>query len=202
VERHDYLYAPTIRAILSTKNLTILDLDLCGILPRRRKGNCHICTSVAALLATLRRLRLRLREICPDALNPPEHDAKIRLNEVLVNLSLSRESPLTRSAIHARRCGPSSRGGSLHLIADMEQQAALLTTQMAAPKMARALTHVPTIPEVEMRAFDILTLKTFRLAADADWDDEGEVIEDKVSSDDEESEISSLSSDADDENQG
>ena len=75
----------------------------------------------------------------------------------------------------------------------MEKQAQALVAQMAAPKIVRILTH--ELPSIEMQAFDVLTGKNVRLSDSAEWDDDGETIEDEVS--DEESEISGLSSDDD-----
>jgi hypothetical protein len=114
------------------------------------------------------------------------------LNEVLINLSLSNESPLTTSAVHTTCCG-SSPGGFFPLKADMEKQAQVLVAQMAAPKIVRILTHA--LPSIQMRAFDVLTGRNVTLSEGAEWDDDGEAIEDEVS--DEESEISDLSSDDD-----
>ena len=197
LERRDYLFLSTIRAFLSASNLTSLELDLCGtrLIPDQSQEHgegFHVCTSIAALLTTLRCLRLRMRSICADVLKPRQHSTKLRLNEVLINLSLSYESPLTTSAAHATCCGSSS-GGFLQLKADMEKQAQALVAQMAAPKIVRILTH--ELPSIEMQAFDVLTGKNVRLSDSADWDDDGETIEDEVS--DEESEISDLSSDDD-----
>jgi hypothetical protein len=197
LERRDYLFLPTIRAFLSASNLTSLELDLCGtrLIPHQSQEHgegFHVCTSIAALLTTLRRLRLRMRSICAVVLKPREHSTNLRLNEVLVNLSLSNESPLTTSAAHATCCG-SSPGGFLQLKADMEKQAQALVAQMAAPKIVRVLTHA--LPSIEMRAFDVLTGRNVTLSEGAEWDDDGEAIKDEVS--DEESEISNLSSDDD-----
>ncbi|KAK4664203.1 uncharacterized protein QC763_0083540 [Podospora pseudopauciseta] len=197
LERRDYLFLSTICAFLSVSNLTSLDLDLCGtrLIPHQsqeRGEGIHVCTSIAALLTTLRRLRLRMRSICADVLRTPQHCTDLKLNEMLINLSLSNESPVTTSAAHATCCG-SSTEGFLQLKADMEKQAQVLVAQMAAPKIVRILTHA--LPRIEMRAFDVLTGRNVALSEGAEWDDEGEVIEDQVSAD--ESEISDLSSDDD-----
>ncbi|KAK4644031.1 hypothetical protein QC761_0048410 [Podospora bellae-mahoneyi] len=197
LERRDYLFLSTIRAFLLVSNLTSLELDLCGtrLIPHQsqeRGEGIHVCTSIAALLTTLRRLRLRMRSICADVLRPPQHCTDLKLNEMLINLSLSNESPVTTSAAHATCCG-SSTGGFLQLKADMEKQAQVLVAQMAAPKIVRILAHA--LPRIEMRAFDVLTGRNVALSEGAEWDDEGEVIEDQVS--DDESEISDLSSDDD-----
>jgi hypothetical protein len=197
LERRDYLFLSTIRVFLSASNLTSLELDLCGtqLIPHQSQEHSegfHVCTSIAALLTTLRRLRLRMRSICANVLKPRQHSTNLRLNEMLINLSLSNKSPLTTSAAHATCCG-SSTGGFLQLKADMEKQAQVLVAQMAAPTIVRILTHV--LPSIEMRAFDVLTSRNVTLSEGAEWDDDGEAIEDQVS--DEESEISDLSSDED-----
>lgn len=83
--------------------------------------------------------------------------------------------------------------GFLQLKADMEEQARVLVAQMTAPKIVRILTHA--LPSIEMRAFDVLTGRNLTLNEGAEWDDDGEAIEEEVS--DEESEISDLSSDND-----
>ncbi|KAF1835637.1 hypothetical protein BDW02DRAFT_597127 [Decorospora gaudefroyi] len=153
----------------------------------------HVCTSIAALLTTLRRLRLRIRSICADVLKPRQQNTNLRLNEVLINLSLSDESPLATSAAHATCCA-SSAGGFLQLKADMEKKAQDLVAQMAAPRIVRIVTHA--LPSIEMRAFDVLTGRHVRLSGGAEWDDDGEAIEDEA--EEEESEISDLSSSSDD----
>lgn len=197
LERRDYLFLSTIRAFLSASNLTGLELDLCGTRlishqSQEHGEEFHACTSIAALLTTLRRLRLRMRTICADVLKPRQHSSNLRLNKVLINLSLSNESPLTTSAAHATCCN-SYPGGFLQLKADMEKQAQVLVAQMAAPKIVRVLTHA--LPSIQMRAFNVLTGRNITLSEGAEWDDDGEAIEDEVS--DEESEISDLSSDED-----
>jgi hypothetical protein len=193
----DYLCLSTISAFLSASNLTSLELDLCGtrLIPHQSQEHgegFHVCTSIAALLTTLRHLRLRMRTTCAEVLKPRQHSTNLRLNEVLINLSLSNESPLTTSAAHATCCG-SSPGAFLQLKADMEKQAQVLVTQMEAPKIVRILTHA--LPGIAMRAFDVLTGRNVTLSEGAEWDDDGGVIEDEVS--DEVSEISDLSSDND-----
>ena len=75
----------------------------------------------------------------------------------------------------------------------MEKQAHVLVSQMAAPTIVRVLTHA--LPSIEMRAFDVLTGRNVILSEGAEWDDDGEAVEDEVS--DEESEIPDLSSDDD-----
>jgi len=191
--RREYLAPSTLCDLLSVSNLTVLDLDLCGS-PSRSRGDqvlgqeFHICSSIAKHLTTLQRLRLRVRRLCPDALKPQENSSNLRLNEVLVNLSLAGESPGITAATHASPC--SLMGG---LVSTLEEQAKLLVAQMEAPRIVRILTH--TLPSFKMHALDILTGKTLVLNEGADWDDDGEAMKDESS--DEESEIPDLSSDDD-----
>jgi hypothetical protein len=199
--RRDYLNSSTVCTLLSVGNLTSLELDLWVtqlITPHQSEEHgerSHVCTSIAALLTTLRRLRLHMRSICADVLKPRQHSTSLRLDEVLINLSLFSESPLTTSATHAACCisSPGSALGFLQLEADMEEQAQVLVTQMAAQKVVRVLTH--RLSDFKMRAFEVLTGRNVMLNEGAEWDDDGEAVEDQVS--EEESEISSLSSDED-----
>ena len=175
--RRDYLSGPTIRALLTVDTLTVLDLDLCGTLltPRRGRSNCHICASVGTLLTTLRRLRLRMRRVCPDILRPQPPRFNLRLSEVLINLSLSNESPMTTSVAYPARCG-STGGGFAQLQADIEHQAKALVAHMASPQTVRILTH--SLPQLEMQSFDVLAGKRLVLGDHAAWDDDGQTIED------------------------
>ncbi|KAH9883305.1 hypothetical protein F4778DRAFT_697825 [Xylariomycetidae sp. FL2044] len=176
--RCGYLSVATIRALLSVQNLTVLELDLCGTSLMPQEGHSddfHVCTSIGALLTTLRRLRLRMRSICADALRPQHHETSLRLSEVLINLSLSNESTMTTSMTHSTPC--SSTGGRfLKLKADIEDQAEALATRMISPKIVRVLTH--SLPQLEMRSLDILSGKCMILADDMAWEDDGKTEED------------------------
>lgn len=203
LRRHDYLFLSTIAAFLSARNLTKLELDLCGTQlttrpSREHVRGFHICTSIPALLTTLQYLRLRMRVICADVLKPRQHSTDLQLNEVLINLSLSNESPLSISAGHAEYCGALSTygrrqfGAVIEPEADMKQQAQVLVTHMAVPKLVRILTHTPSSigrrrlgdiqlrasDNIQMQAFDALTGRDLLLSEGAGWDDDGEAIED------------------------
>ncbi|KAI0003583.1 hypothetical protein F4779DRAFT_601457 [Xylariaceae sp. FL0662B] len=183
--RRDYLSLSTIGVLLSVENLTVLELDLCGtrLVPRQEHGDdFHICTSISALLTTLRRLRLRMRSICADVLRPQRDDTSLRLSEVLINLSLSNESPMTTSAAHSIRCG-STGGGFYQLKEDIEKQAEALATRMVSPKTIRILTH--SLPQIEMQSLDILTGKCMILTNDKAWEDDGKTVEDDSDSESE-----------------
>ncbi|KAK4160663.1 hypothetical protein QBC43DRAFT_303581 [Cladorrhinum sp. PSN259] len=193
-----YLYLDTLNTLLvSASNLTSLDLDLIGtrLESDLYKGFQHVCPTIAALLPTLQCLRLRLRTICADVLKlAQDHsNSRVRLNKLLVNLSLSYESPVITAATHSQCCGSSSpTGGFLQLKEDLEKQAQTLVAYMAAPKMVRILTHVPH--PMALRAFDALTGRTIQLGEGEGWGGEGEAIGGEDGSDDEseESEIASL----------
>ena len=180
--RRDYLSLSTIRVLLSVENLTVLELDLCGtlLIPRpEHRDDFHICTSIGALLSTLRRLRLRMRSICADVLRPQHHETNLRLSEVLINLSLSNESPTITSAVHSTRCG-STGEGFLKLKADIEDQAEALAAHMVSPKTFRILTH--SLPQLKMQSLDVLTGKCMILADDMSWEDDGTTVEDESDS--------------------
>ncbi|KAI1087174.1 hypothetical protein F5B19DRAFT_486913 [Rostrohypoxylon terebratum] len=183
--RRDYLSLPTMRAILSAENLTVLELDLRGthLVPRQEHSDdFHICTSIGALLPNLRRLRLRMRSICPDVLRPHHHDTDLRLSEVLINLSLSKDSLISTSAAHSIRCGSTGRG-FIQLKADIEDQAKALAARMASPKTIRILTH--SLPQIELQSLDVLTGKCMKLADDMAWEDDGKTVEDDSDSESE-----------------
>lgn len=134
--RRDYLYEPTMSRLLSlstsTSNLTALELDTCGTSFVSRNDHqgqqqIHVCSHISRLLSQLHCLRLRMLHICPDALCPPvDGDTRqLKLNELIVNLSLANESPEITSAAYPQRCNTSG-GGFLQLRAEIEEQARLL----------------------------------------------------------------------------
>ncbi|USP80490.1 hypothetical protein yc1106_07764 [Curvularia clavata] len=198
-ERRHYLFTWAIRPFLSKNALTTLDLDLVGteLVQGGKDGQeFHACVSIAALLTTLLRLRLRMRRICANVLNTGGPDKKLRLNEVIINLSLANESPLVSSFSHAKCCNTSS-SGLPQLQHALEEQAGVLVTQMENPMMVRILRQEGRMGR-KMQAFDVLTGKTIVFEDGTEWDGEGKIIEEKVSDGESgESEISELSSDSD-----
>ncbi|WEW60422.1 hypothetical protein PRK78_005908 [Emydomyces testavorans] len=170
--RREYLNSSVLSALLTARQLTVLHLDTCGShLLQGAQEETHICSIIGSLLSTLKRLRLRMRCICPVALRPPFDNATVPLKSLIVNLSLSKESPSVASATHSRRCGMQDES-LLKLRADIEKQAATLTTLMSSPVRVRVLYH--NVPSIEMRSFDVLTGKRMALTDDADWEDDGE----------------------------
>jgi hypothetical protein len=179
LEHRDYLFLSPMRTFLTAGNLTSLELDLLGTdigsqSDHESDEGVHICPIIATLLTTLRRLRLRMESMCTDVLEVELHITNLRLDTVLINLGLSEDMALTVYFAHLSRCGYPQ--GPNTFWDDMENQAQILVTQMAAPKMVRILTV--EIPDFSMRAFDVLTGRTVKLDQDAKWDDDGEVIED------------------------
>lgn len=176
--RRDYLSPYTIQNLLSVKNLTTLELDLCGsnLMPlQEHHDDFHVCTSIGAILTSLRRLRVRMRTICADVLRLQHHNTSLRLSEVLINLSLSNESPTTTWAAHSKQCG-STVPGILSLQAAIKDQAEALAARMDSPKLIRILTH--SLPQIEMLSLDILTGKRMVLADKMGWEDDGKTIKD------------------------
>ena len=188
----DYLSQSTICSMLSVKNLMILELDLCGTALSKPlqedHDNLHICESIGALLPTLTRLRLRMRNLCAHVLKPKYyHNARLRLNEVIINLSLSYDSQIATTKVHSGHCR--SPGKGFHkLNIEIKKQAKALIPQMASPKVFRILAH--TVLHLEPVSFDVLTGKHLQLTEETAWEEDGEVIEDV--SDQESSDIPSL----------
>lgn len=169
-----------------------LDLDLSGtalLKPLQEDRNSfHFCESIGALLTTLTRLRLRMRSLCAHVLKPKHHhNARVRLKEVIINLSLSFESQMATTKVHSGHCRSPGKG-FYKLNTEMENQAKALVPQMASPKVFRILTH--SVLHLEPVSFDVLTGKHMQLTEEMAWEEDGEVIEDV--SDQESSDIPSL----------
>ncbi|KAI0102575.1 hypothetical protein GGR51DRAFT_526997 [Nemania sp. FL0031] len=184
----NYLLSSTIKAFLSLQNLDALVLDsFVGFPspPGKQGEGGHICSVIRTLLPTLRTLHLRMRHICPDVLKPRDSDNRLRLEVVVVNLSLVSD---VTAAMHSKRCG--SRVGVLQLQADMKEQAEAIASRMASRKIVRIISI--TIPKLEVQSFDVLTGKTMIMEEDMGWDEDGKTVVEE-SEPESESEISSLS---------
>ncbi|KAM5439477.1 hypothetical protein MferCBS31731_004574 [Microsporum ferrugineum] len=181
--RRDYLYFDTIFNFLSLDSLTVLELDTCGshfihygVSQSQSGRQRHICQHIAALLPQLHCLRLRLREICPLALQPQGADTPY-LKSVIVNLSLSNEPSDITSASYSRRCGSSERPGFPQLRSDMEDQATRLAGQMSYPVIVRVLFHPHNGCSSlgwKQEYLDVLTGKRATLEPSIPWDEDGE----------------------------
>ena len=180
-----YLSASTIRSFLPVDNLMALDLDFRGTSLSNRPGyensdDIHICKSIGVLLTTLTRLRLRMRDICTDALKPKNHPgSKLRLKEVIINLSLSYVSRMATTKVHSTPCSftsldyPERKVNGLQ--AEIKNQARALVSRMESPKLFRILTHGVT--RLEPLSFDILTGKLMKLTEQMAWEADGEIQE-------------------------
>ncbi|KAF2234929.1 hypothetical protein EV356DRAFT_428114, partial [Viridothelium virens] len=194
--RHDYLTIPGIKPFLPVKNLTVLDLDLCGSSLLSHPGGhvpFHICPDIGALLTVLRRLRLRMRRICADVLRPLDHESSLRLSEVIINLDLSEGPEIATAPPHSLSCNALDLN-FLEMKTGLETQAKILAANMESPKIFRILSH--SIPKFELLSVDVLTGKHMLLTEDIyehkPWDADGATITDNSDAESE-SEISSLS---------
>ncbi|KAH7019870.1 hypothetical protein EDB80DRAFT_701705 [Ilyonectria destructans] len=172
----DYLSLPTMKALLSVKNLSVLVLDLSAsflVSPREQGNSGHICPAIGALLCTLRTLHVRMRSICPDVLKPRDPNENLRLSVAVINLSLTMDLPGITSAAHSRECGPPG-GGLLQLKADIQERAEALVARMASPKTVRILTH--SLPQFETQSLDVSSGKIMILDDDMAWEADGKTV--------------------------
>lgn len=181
-----YLSMSTVRSFLSVDSLMALDLDLRGTSLSKPPGchssdDFHICNSIGVLLTTLTRLRLRMRDICTEVLKPKDHHgSKLRLSEVIINLSLSYVSRMATTKTHSASCNfaPHDKlqgrysGG---LKTAMETEAKALVPMMASPKVFRILSHELSAC-LSPLSFDVLTGKRMRLTEQMAWHEDGEEI--------------------------
>ncbi len=178
----DYLHFSTIRALLDAEHLTRLDLDLGGTdllkhQHQEQEKGLHLCTTIAALLKRLRHVRLRLCEICPRILRPPPDSTDLPLESVIMNFSLTNPWPLMTYIRYARHC-KASQGVFDWLRPEFINEAKTLVTQMSAPKMVRIL--VDDYPNSTLQIYDFLNDIKMLLDQGADWEDEGEIMEEFV----------------------
>lgn len=133
-----------------------------------------------------------MHKICSEVFKFEEqgNDAKFRLEEVIINLSLVGESSRTSAAGHATNCAVY---GDMNSTWTFKRRARALVERMARPRMVRLLKQEDR--GFRLRAYDVLTGKSVTLRENADWDEEAEPGDDE----DEESENSNLDSSNDDE---
>ncbi len=110
----DYLWNVSVASLaakMPTYGLTTLVLDICGssLIPYDERGEqyepTHICPVIAQHL--VRRVRLRMRNICPDILQLSPDDGALRIETLVINLSLQDTDGRTMSARYARNCSSS-----------------------------------------------------------------------------------------------
>ncbi|POR36098.1 Uncharacterized protein TPAR_03716 [Tolypocladium paradoxum] len=181
LQERDYLLGRGLVSLLSLSHLTCLEFDTAGTSLVDATTYLHLCHEIHSRLPTLRRLRCRMRRLCPHLLDPPPVSAPtLGLEDLIVNLSLSETSSSDTSYRYPICCrlGPVSlRKGFPRLQADMELKARELVRVMKNPRIVRVVSH--TFPSLEMRSFDALTGRRMRLPPAAAWDADGEEVEEE-----------------------
>lgn len=178
--RRDYLKVLPLAGLVSIGHLTCLEIDTAGthLLGESNtpRTYLHLCDVISTALSTLRRLRCRISTICPHILDAPENDPLLRLEDVVINLSLSEISSSDTSYRYPSRCGHIVPGNSFRrLKASMESQARELVRVMNNPRLVRIVSH--TFPGLQMHSFDAITGRNMVLASAAPWDADGEEVE-------------------------
>ncbi|KAI1478072.1 hypothetical protein F4774DRAFT_426834 [Daldinia eschscholtzii] len=190
-----YLTLSSIQGFLSLENLSVLVLDLplyFYYLPGGKEVSRHICSDISALFSTLQVLQIRKQHICPDILKPKDPNARLSLRTVAICLSLADPGETRYRKGHSRRCITRCRDWR-QLKEDMVEQAQILATQMAEPKVVKIITH--ELPGLKRASLDVLTGKTTQLWSRHSWDKDGAVIysdSDSDSDSDTDSDIVSL----------
>ncbi|KAI9676997.1 MAG: hypothetical protein M1817_006836 [Caeruleum heppii] len=181
----DYLWDVSIASLLARApmyGLTVLDLDTSGSHFESPNGSgeaegIHVCPLLKRHFSTLRKLRLRMREICPEVVEIclDAQASPLRLEQLIINLSLQEERDGTVHVTHARRCGgqfhPFLRPAAAGLLEDMVDAVREARKGMPELKMARIVSHRDS--DLETMAVDCLTGQRLLLSDGAEWDDEG-----------------------------
>jgi len=160
---------------MPTYGLTTLVLDICGssLIPYDERGEqyepTHICPVIAQHLVTLRRVRLRMRNICPDILQLSPDDGAFRIETLVLNPSLQDTDGRTMSARYARNCSSSVGREGWDLHTDLLKAGKSAATQMPKQRLLRVLSH--KIPSLRLAAVDCVTGTKTLLAEGADWED-------------------------------
>lgn len=181
--RRSYLSLGSVDKLLLADNVTSLDIDFGGTaLSSRRGSHLHLCEAINVRLPSLRRLRCRLCQICPEILSIDPDAHYDNLEEVIINLSLSEMTPVEAAYRYPARCN--SQRNFTHLLAALEERAALLAERMRTVKMVRLISH--SLPSMQICAFDALTGRRMRLKSLQEWDADGEDILDELPSSEDE----------------
>ncbi|KAI8716923.1 hypothetical protein NCS52_00986900 [Fusarium sp. LHS14.1] len=162
-------------SLLSVGNLTCLEFDTIstGILSATSHRRSDICEVIRKLLPTLRRLRCRMRKICPRILMHREEGQLLRLEEVIINLNLGDVSQYA-SPQQSYPCGIFVSGPPAAWKAEMESAAKDLVDRMATPRVVRVLSRSGSSPQTE--CFDAIAQRRMMLAPGAAWDADGEEV--------------------------
>ncbi|KAI9875686.1 MAG: hypothetical protein M1830_008114 [Pleopsidium flavum] len=177
----DYLWNVSVASLAAkvpTNRLTTLVLDTCGssMISREKRGeqyeHAHICPVIAQHLVTLRRVRLRMRSICPDILRLSPDDGAVRIETLVINLSLQDPDGRTMAVRYARNCSSSVGREGWNLHTDLVKAAKSAATQMPKQRLLRVICH--KVPSLQLAAVNCVTGTKALLVEGADWEDEGD----------------------------
>ena len=174
--RRGYLDVTPLAGLLFIRHLTSLEFDTAGSYPRSRMGdpNTHLCSFINSLLPSLQRLRCRMDNVCERLLDPPISKTKLRLEDLIINLSLSELSETVTSYRYPKRCHYVPDGDFLRLKERIEKQATALVCRLENPRFVRVLSH--EFPSLKMTCFDAITGGRMWLKDSSCWDADGIVI--------------------------
>jgi hypothetical protein len=167
-------------ALLSV-NLTSLDFDTASSDHSSygpREDDVDLCRCINALLPTLRRLRCRMDCICESLLETPPQDTPLKLEEVIVNLSISGLSDITTGCRFSKRCPSPSSARHDSWKRAIESRATELALRSNNARMFRVISHV--LPSLGVVAFDAMTGRRYHLETGAEWDADGERVDDAL----------------------
>jgi hypothetical protein len=133
-----------------------------------------------------------METICGKLLDLPAGDTPLALEEVLINLSISSFGTFTIYR-YAKRCENPIGRGFLGLKNIMETRATALASRLRRPRMVRIISH--DFMSLDTYAFDAITGKRCKLEADAEWDADGEVMDDMRTESDDDDDWSDLNPD-------
>lgn len=178
VDRTAYLMMKPLGDLLSVCHLTSLDLDTGGSLRLGKPGDSpHLCLLINAFLRrrSMRRLRCRVDRICRRLLRVPSSDTPSNLEEVILNLSIPNPLPHFTSRCHPINCQYVQLVPPEMRIAGFEYQMVKLSHGASNPRMFRVISH--RSQPLDIFAFDAVTGRRVRLKSGAEWDAEGEVVD-------------------------
>ncbi|KAK5998447.1 hypothetical protein PT974_00826 [Cladobotryum mycophilum] len=173
--RRDYLMAAPMASFLSVRDLTCLEIDAVGthVLDRSEgSSGIHLCSDVNAMLPTLRRLRIRMKDICTQVISIPEDSPPLPLEDLIINLSLIEPASPDTTFHYPKWCNPLPGSSFRQFKADMESRARELVPALKNPRIVRIVSH--TVPGRAIHSFDALTGRRMLLKSDEPWDADGE----------------------------
>ena len=133
----DLFFSTNIACLIKPGHLTSLEVDMCG---KESPQFCmdydagHLCGAIAPLYTTLKRLILRTRSLCPEALMPSTDGTSLPLEELIVNLALKGTGPGTCDTLWCENLRSSDS-----LRRELERRACALAKRMKSPRFVRVL---------------------------------------------------------------